>query len=930
MKKGKRRILSFLTASVLAISGFACAPTSPEGPSEPEGPEPSNPTNNVSLSDLNRALSRDEFRISDAKLDTDKYGLSDPSQVGVNRERFEEEVLYPIPADSEFDEDAIFQVPADADIDGLNEILSQAKAKNAEGKPVKLKFAPGDFRIDAKYTSYSGDRYGNAYTVMIQGFDGIYLEGNDTTFLIDVKSLNRTNLLNDRKAGADRAWPGGIAVRDCKNFHMQGISLDYDILPYFTATVIDSDETAETIRLEIDPEFRNDVISNAGAVQITSYIEINPYTNAPAADGNVGYVGEVVHHELDTEIRDNQLTIQWLKYTKYRKPRNGTKVNLTFVNHAINGISFEDGENYYVESCNIYGTPSMGYTAKNIKNLYMNRANLKFKDDTRHMTSTADGMHFLMITGDCKVTNSLIEGSHDDALNINQERYLTVESANLLSDTLVLKNEFTGSLYQPEVGDKYEIYNDDVSLATTIEVVSATKKANVMEIKCKGGDLTKVQRGQRALNVSSFPQFLFENNIVRNKRSRGLLIQVRNATVRDCTFLNVSHTTMHIYTETAYLCEAGLPKHVNVENCKIINNDYISRTANIVLSAQGKGQYTGRPASKEALQDINFRNNYFYSNATCAIEMGSASNCAIENNLFYNNAGIYLNPEFEGEDTDVFNHSTLLFNNSGDLTVEGNYNYYDLGHEQYIPCRVNGTTAPKDIDVSRNFNLSYVGKADALKPTDVAKLERKPTIDGDLSDWADLGTDISMDYAFRLDVGVEPMPEGENFRINMAKIGWTDEGLYMAFDIKDDELIWAPEAGFWADDVLEIFLTGEVGMNMDIAALKEDGATMQIGVGHPYGLTLSQVRTSTGIVRENWQYSFIIGDGGYRVEMMIPFEHASNLKSYIESQSNIGISVVCHNRQSNVPNKLCIGNVPNNMETGKYNSAKMPLFRFVE
>ena len=925
-------ILSFLMVLLFAVSGFACSnsPTDKTEPDDPTTPtNPAEPTEEASLSSLNSALSKDEFQISGTGMDTDNYGLSDPTQVGVDQERFNNEVLYPIPADSEFDEDAIFEVPSDANIDGLNRILSQAKAKNAEGKPVKLKFASGDFLLDAKYTSYSGDRYGNAYTVMIQGFDGIYLEGNDTTFLIDVKNLDHTDLLNDKKAGADRAWPGGIAVRDCKNFYMQGINLDYEFLPYFTATVIDSDENAETIDLEIDPEFRNDIISNAGEVQITSYIEINPYTNAPDAEGNVGYVGEVIHHELDTTITDNKLTIQWLDYTEYQKPKNGTKVNLTFVNHAINGISFEDGENYHVESCNIYGTPSMGYTAKNIKNLYMNRANLKFKDDTRHMTSTADGMHFLMITGECKVTNSLIEGSHDDALNINQERYLTVESANLLSDTLVLKNEFTGSLYLPEVGDEYEIYNDDVSVATTVEVLSAEIKGSVIEIKCKGGDLSKVRRGQRALNVSSFPEFLFENNIIRNKRSRGLLIQVRNATIRNCTFLNISHTTMHIYTEIAYLCEAGLPKHVTVENCKIINNDYISRTGNIVLSAQGKGNFTGMPASSEALQDINIRNNYFYNNATCAVDMGSASNSAIENNLFYNNARIYLNPEYEGEDTDISTHCTLLFNNSSDLSVTGNYNYYDLGHEQYIACRVAGTTSPKDIDVTQNFNLSYTGKAEALKPTEVAKLEAAPTIDGDLSDWADSGTDIAMDYAFRLDVGVEPLPDGDNFRINTAKIGWTDEGLFMAFDITDDELIWAPEAGFWADDVLEIFITGEVGANMDIAALKEDGATMQIGIGSPYKLTLSSVRTSTGIVRDNWQYEFVIDSDGYVVEFMIPFEYAGNLKSYIEEQSDIGISVVCHNRQSNVANKLCIGNVPNNMETGKYNSAKMPLFRFV-
>ena len=565
-------------------------------------------------------------------------GAADIRRAGVIRSDFEQEIRYPIPEDRFFDRDAIFFVKPGTPYGELQEIFRRAKAVNQIGKPVKLKFPEGNVVLNKEDLQYSGRDVQNGFALFLEGFDGLYLEGNQTTFVIDTKSYDAFSLRNDRKM-QDRKWPGGMLVRDCKNFHMQGICFDYDFLPYFTATVIGSDEREETITLEIDEEFRNPLLNNAGDVCITSYIEMDGEKQCPDEAGNVGYVGEVIHHQLESRIENNVLTIRWGKFTKYRKPQIGKKATLTFVNHALAVCDFIQCKDVYVESCTIYGGPSMGFVGVNNENLYLNRLKVEKKPDSdRHMTTTADGIHIVKTTGDLQITNCLLEGTHDDAVNINHGIYMIVDEVR--PGFLSLKA--VGNVdAQVNRGDVFHIYDGEFQVACELIVDRCDIHDGHFDIWTES-DLGAVRLKMRGLRVSNRTKVLFRNNIIRNKRSRGILLQVADAVIENCAFMNVMHDTLSIFSEQEVTLEAQLPSRVIVRNCKFVNNEHISvrttfgiQKASIAVFADNiDGTITELPV----LDGIDIENNLIYGSGGLSMFLSSMKNSRVRNNWIVNSA----------------------------------------------------------------------------------------------------------------------------------------------------------------------------------------------------------------------------------------------------------------------------------------------------
>lgn len=68
----------------------------------------------------------------------------------------------------------------------------------------------------------------------------------------------------------------------------------------------------------------------------------------------------------------------------------------------------------------------MAITVSGVENFYANRFDVALKDD-RIMTATADGYHLQACLGEVKITNSIIENTHDDALNIKSGYYYSAE-----------------------------------------------------------------------------------------------------------------------------------------------------------------------------------------------------------------------------------------------------------------------------------------------------------------------------------------------------------------------------------------------------------------------------------------------------------------------------------------------------------------------
>ena len=54
------------------------------------------------------------------------------------------------------------------------------------------------------------------------------------------------------------------------------------------------------------------------------------------------------------------------------------------------------------------------------------------------MTCTADGLHFGECFGEIIITNSIIENTHDDALNVKSGYWYSVKDVNTSDKTIVI------------------------------------------------------------------------------------------------------------------------------------------------------------------------------------------------------------------------------------------------------------------------------------------------------------------------------------------------------------------------------------------------------------------------------------------------------------------------------------------------------------
>ncbi len=255
------------------------------------------------------------------------------------------------------------------------------------------------------------------------------------------------------------------------------------------------------------------------------------------------------------------------------KPINGTLVVVSHYTYGNNGFYLEDCKDVTFENVDVFTTAGMGLVGLASENLTINRFNLRLKPDTdRLMTSTADGMHFGACRGTLKVTNCLIENTHDDAINVKAGHYFGVSEIDYAQKTLKLNK--LNYMHRIAEGDTINFYKSDLEFVDSIKIeqIVSSKKDEYVVIKADKLPQT-ITADLIVANRSTAPQVTFENNVIRNKRNRGVLLQSANSVVRNNAFFNVGHGSLSIMTEASQFNEAIVPENILVENNKFIGGN---------------------------------------------------------------------------------------------------------------------------------------------------------------------------------------------------------------------------------------------------------------------------------------------------------------------------------------------------------------------
>ena len=853
-------------------------------------------------------------------LGLDKFGLSAPDKVGVS-ESARQEKKYSAKAESEYDVvidvasltlgDITPVLPSATELTNLVRIqgaINLAKKNSDEGKSSLIKLPKGVIDVDASVVSTS-------HAFVLDGLKDVAIVGDETTILIKIAGL---------------AYKGYMNISNCENLTIDGVEFAQEVGANVTGTVESYDLNAYKAVVKIDPAY-NETVRRAieSGKSLRSYLEFHKGTKAPIQNGNF-FVDRFKSVDLAQDGDHYVATITFSSIIN--QSPIGTLVSMQFAQYDVTGITVSSSQDIYLESIGMRKAYGMGLVASSTKNLLVNRFELTVEEGSKDlMTSCADAMHFSLMSGDVKVTNSIIEYSHDDALNIKHGYWYRLESASSRDRKFTLA-KITSAMPLPAVGDKIAVYNQTTFEGHGTYTVSAAEEADGKMILTVSERISSFSTwGEcRVTFLSNTPTFEYSNNIVRNKRNRGILVQVPGALIENNSFINVGHGSIQAASAMDVYNEATLPQNLTIRNNKFIGNNYLKEGTlygDISVFAISNNASVG-PAG--TLSNVTLSNNFFTDNGNACVSMRGVGSSLVEDCLFYNASSTQPTG-------DAFHCLFNLYNVDG-LTIQGSYNQDNLasGLSGIIP---QGSTSNETVTLENNKGIAFQVIDDVGPEVDIHKATGGVTIDGTLSEWDAIGaTDIEIrGYTDALGAEWTTNQLDPTFKINALKMTWDSKGIYVGFDVFDDLIECKTINDFWLGDSVEILASTILNKpNADLSVYKEEGGVIQTAFAPTWKdtnySTVALVRSNSAYVEKKnlLQAMFVQSATGYTGEIFYPFEMLPEFKETIDAGKRIDMAIIIADCERPSRKRIQASNVPHNVENNKTMTARMPQYLFTD
>lgn len=569
-------------------------------------------SNQDNFSNVNEVINRLNSSAFSNEIECkENIGLNDMKNVGVNKNRFENETLYLIPEGTIYLAEDYNITPLGENNSGnLSSLL--ASLVNVKGNKI-IKFKQGVYKFSA--------------TVDTDGIEDLYLVGDNTEFLYS-------------------GWGTYFEAKVSKNIMISNISFDMEYSPTIAGIVkrVDRINNNPVVVLDIPNEFDlTQSLYQNWQNKTCSYMECyydektdgyvpnrngNLFYNSPSSSNIKGVYG--ANYSSSSKELAITLNENFAYRTKdYADPAIGTKVSFAYTMYENHGFHFVNCENVYFENVNVYTTGGMGFRVENGKNFYLNRTNFATKKGSnRIMTCTADIIHTIGLEGDLNITNCLLEGSHDDALNI-KSFYTKVTSINASSKEIDISQTQNEVAINYEIGDTIDVYNpENMEFIDTFKIVDLTKIGTSYTLTVDKRP-SKVKENYTVGNASKITKMTLDNCIIRNKRNRGILLQSRDSKIINCTFQNVVMGAIQVLAVNDIFREAIVPQNIEIYNNKFLNN-YND------LSVFAYGDNPSKCVTG-TLKNVDIHNNYFFNGVGNTIWILANGNTKIHDNLIHYN-----------------------------------------------------------------------------------------------------------------------------------------------------------------------------------------------------------------------------------------------------------------------------------------------------
>ncbi len=284
-----------------------------------------------------------------------------------------------------------------------------------------------------------------------------------------------------------------------------------------------------------------------------------------------------------------------------------------------------------MENVTTYTVGGMGLRTDGGKNIYLNRVNFIREPGTKRLlTCTADILHTCNLEGEGIFTNCILEGSHDDAINV-KSFYTTISA--IKGNVVTVTQTQSETTIQFDVGDEVAVYDPTgMKYKNTYKVTAVDKVGTSFDLTL---DKNVPSRGNNSYvgfslgNVTKTINLTLDNCVIKNKRNRGILLQGRDSVIKNCTFSNVNMGAIQILGVDDTFKEAIVPENVKVYNTKFLN---CWDDLHIFTWDKNGNSTIG------TLKNVDVYNNFFYHDVGNTLRLKGVGNINVNDNLFYENS----------------------------------------------------------------------------------------------------------------------------------------------------------------------------------------------------------------------------------------------------------------------------------------------------
>ena len=406
------------------------------------------------------------------------------------------------------------------------------------GENVKLFFPKGTYKVKVENRK---KEYAHAFS--LSDVSNFMIEGDGSIIMME---------------NPDVAF---MSLKNCQTGIIKGLTIDYMTLPFTQGKIVNVDINANTFifqsdgkgGLPTDKNFKNSktkwgILFDRNNDRLLKDKAPNLIPVREVHNLNNGSFRIVTTQNVIEQIEVEDPFAMIARY-------NGRP---TFSVNQCHRVTFADNVHYAGPAGSFGLRESTGISIINCK--------IQQKDD-RLISQNADCVHVTPAYEGPWVENCLFEGQMDDAINIKTELIYILEkfsgSQFLVSSVLRVNDEL--SLFNPREG----------RLIGTCKVLEAIPSDNGCRIKIDtnfeslkiGRDKTKDMFFN---NSKSNDNFVIKNNIFRNSRRYGMLIQAKNGVIEGNVLENLS-TGGIILQNSASWPEGFVPRNIIIEKNTIRN-----------------------------------------------------------------------------------------------------------------------------------------------------------------------------------------------------------------------------------------------------------------------------------------------------------------------------------------------------------------------